>query len=94
MSVTGWLFGSDPQQLSYLYGWLLRQHLFWVAMAISAIPALFGKQYFSFTTLFGFAIALLVASCAATIRRAPHTDTATTLGHLGICLCILCGHGK
>ena len=52
MSVTEWLFGNDPQQLRYLYGWLLHQHIFWVAMAISAIPALFGKKYFSFTTLF------------------------------------------
>ena len=23
-SLAGWLFGNDPQQLSYLYGWLLR----------------------------------------------------------------------
>ena len=60
MSVTGWLFGNEPQQLSYLYGWLLHQHIFWVAMAISAIPTLFGKKYFSFTTLFGFAVALLI----------------------------------
>ena len=34
--------------------------IYLAAMAISAIPALFGKQYFSFTTLLGFAIALLV----------------------------------
>ena len=59
-SVMGWLFGNDPQQLSYLYGWMLRQNIFWIAMAISAIPALFRKKYFSFTTLFGFAAALLI----------------------------------
>ena len=75
MSVTGWLFGSDPQQLSYLYGWLLRQHLFWVAMAISAIPALFGKQYFSFTTLLGFAIALLVGELCG------HNPAGAAYGH-------------
>lgn len=28
VSVIGWLFGTDPKQLSYLYGWLLHQHLF------------------------------------------------------------------
>lgn len=27
-SAVGWLLGSDPRQLSYLYGWLLRQKLF------------------------------------------------------------------
>ena len=59
-SVMGWLFENDPKQLSYLYGWLLRQNMFWVAMAISTVPALFGKKLFSFTTLFGFAIALLL----------------------------------
>ena len=75
MSVTGWLFGSEPQQLSYLYGWLLRQHLFWVAMAISAIPALFGKQYFSFTTLLGFAIALLVGELCG------HNPAGAAYGH-------------
>ena len=75
MSVTGWLFGSDPQQLSYLYGWLLRQHLFWVAMAISALPALFGKRYFSFTTLLGFAIALLLGELCG------HNPAGAAYGH-------------
>ena len=59
-SVMGWLFGNDPGQLSYLYGWLLHQNIFWVAMAISTVPALFGKRYFSLTSLSGFAIALLL----------------------------------
>lgn len=60
LSVMGWLFGNDPEQLSYLYSWLLRQNMFWFAMAISTVPALIGKKYFSFTTLLGFAIALLL----------------------------------
>ena len=75
MSVTEWLFGNDPQQLRYLYGWLLHQHIFWVAMAISAIPALFGKKYFSFTTLFGFAIALLIGELCG------HNPAGSTYGH-------------
>lgn len=29
-------------------------------MAVSVIPALFGKKYFSFTTLAGFALGLLI----------------------------------
>lgn len=59
-SVMGWLFGDDPQQLSYLYGWLIHQKIFWAAMAISAVPALFGKKYVSFTSMFGTAIGLLI----------------------------------
>lgn len=59
-SVMGWLFGTDPKQLRYLYGWLLNQNLFWFAMIVSVIPALFGKYRFSFTTLSMFAIGLLV----------------------------------
>lgn len=58
-SVMGWLFGTDPKQLSYLYGWLLNRKLFWLAMAISVIPALFGKYRFSFTTFAMFGIGLL-----------------------------------
>ena len=59
-SVTGWLFGTDPQQLSYLYGWLLHQNIFWIAAAVSIITALLGKKYFSFTSLWGFGIGLLL----------------------------------
>lgn len=59
-SVLGWLFGTDPTQLTYLYGWLLRQKLFWFSMAISVVPALWGKYRFSSTTLFAFGIGLLL----------------------------------
>ena len=44
-------------------------------MAISAIPALFGKQYFSFTTLLGFAIALLVGELCG------HNPAGAAYGH-------------
>ncbi len=57
-SLLGWLLGQDPQQLPYVYGWLLHQNLFWLALAVSAAAALFGKKYFAFTTLFGFAAGL------------------------------------
>ena len=59
-SVLGWLLENDPGQVRYLYGWLLRRHMFWVAMAISAVPGLFGKRRFSCTALFGFALALVL----------------------------------
>lgn len=59
-SVMDWLFSTDPKRLSYLYGWLLHNNLFWFAMALSVIPALFGKYRFSFVTLSMFGIGLLV----------------------------------
>ena len=75
MSAMGWLFGTDPAQLSYLYGWLLRRDLFWGAMAISAVPALFGKKFFSFTTLLGFALALLLGELCG------HAPAGAAYGH-------------
>lgn len=53
-----WLFTTDPKLTSYLYGWLLHQNLFWIALVISALPALFGKYRFSFTTLAMFGLGL------------------------------------
>ncbi len=55
-----WLIGNDPKQLTYLYGWLLSRKLFWIAMVVSMVPALFGKRKFAFTTLFGFGVGLLL----------------------------------
>lgn len=63
-SAMGWLLGMDPKQLSYLYGWLLHNHLFWMAMALSVLPALLGKYRFSLTTLVGFAAGLLLGELA------------------------------
>lgn len=74
-SLMGWLFGSDPEQLSYLYGWLLHQNIFWAAMAISTVPALFGKKYFTFTSLLGFAIALLLGELCG------HNPAGAAYGH-------------
>ncbi len=59
-TVMGWLFGTSPSQLPYLLGWLLHQKLFWIAMGISALPALLGKFRFAFVTLGGFALSLLI----------------------------------
>ena len=59
-SVMGWLFGADPQQHTYLYGWLLHQNLFWIAAAISVLAAIVGKIYFSGVSLIGFAVGLLL----------------------------------
>lgn len=60
-SLLGWLFTVRPSgEHSYLYGWLLSSNLFWYAMAISALPALFGKHKFSGITSIAFAAGLLL----------------------------------
>ena len=60
MTVMGWLFGTDPQQLAYLFGWLLDKGFFLYASLISIIPALFGKYHFSLTTFTACTIGLLL----------------------------------
>ena len=62
-SALGWVFGTDGSRLSYLYGWLLHQKLFWIAMLISAVPALWGRYRFSYATLSGFVLGLLLGEC-------------------------------
>lgn len=58
-SVMGWLFAAKPEgENSYLYGWLTQDGLFWWAMAVSVIPALFGKYRFSFVAAGYFVIGL------------------------------------
>ena len=56
----GWLVSVRPNgEHSYLYGWLLSSKLFWIALVISTLPAIWGKFKFSFTTLAGFIVGLL-----------------------------------
>ncbi len=57
-NMVAWLISLD--HTPYLYGWLLQNGLFWIAMLISAIPALLGKYRFSFTTLTLFGVGLLL----------------------------------
>lgn len=60
-SLTGLLWASTPEgENSYLYGWLLSSGLFWVSLAISALPALLGKKYFSAITFAGFILGLIL----------------------------------
>lgn len=60
-SLTGLLWASTPEgENSYLYGWLLSSGLFWVSLAISALPALLGKKYFSVITFGGFILGLIL----------------------------------
>lgn len=71
-----WLFSARPTgKDSYLYGWLLSSNMFWYAMAVSAVPALFGRYKFSLLTLIGFVIGLV-----AGIVFGPYPKGATQ-GH-------------
>ena len=63
-SVTGWLLGNEPRQLPYLYSWLLHQKLFWAALLISDLPALWGKYQFSAAVTTGFALGLVLGELA------------------------------
>ena len=55
-SVLGFLATAQPAGPgSYLYGWLLSSRLFWIAMAVSVLPALLGRQRMAFVCLIGFA---------------------------------------
>lgn len=57
-TILGWLIGTDSS--FYLFGWLLHKRVYWIAMLISTIPALFGKYRFSFTTVVSFIAGLLL----------------------------------
>lgn len=59
-SVLGWLLDTEPGQHSYVYGWLIHNHLYWYAMALSALPSLFGKHRFSLCAFGGFFLGLLL----------------------------------
>lgn len=60
-SLMGWLIYTVPSgEHSYLYGWLLSSNLFWICMAISVLPALFGKHKFSVFTALAFLAGLLL----------------------------------
>ncbi len=70
----GWLISEIPQgEHSYLYGWLLSSDLFWIAMAVSVIPAFFGKYKFSFVTTMAFVVGL-----AAGMIFGPYPEGAFT----------------
>ena len=77
-SVLGLLFGTSAQ-FSYLYGWLLHRNLFWMAVVISGVPALFGKYKFSYTTLFAFALGLFLGE---TLGENP-AGAEWGMGHYG-----------
>ena len=60
-SLLGWLFNApvDQGKHSYLYGWLLSSYMFYITAGISILPSLFGKYWYSITTLVGFYVGFL-----------------------------------
>lgn len=76
----GWLFSVRPAgEHSYLYGWLLSSNLFWCALAVSALPSLWGKFRFSAVTAVGF-----IAGIAAGMLWGPYPEGAAIgQGHYG-----------
>lgn len=79
-SWSGWLFTAMPSgEHSYLYGWLLSSYLFWLALAISALPSLWGKFKFSAVTAAGFVVGVVTGMIFG-----PYPEgTATGHGHYG-----------
>lgn len=59
-TLIGWIFTArSTGEHSYLYGWLLSSSLFWYALAISAVPSLWGKFKFSVVTTTGFIVGII-----------------------------------
>ena len=79
-NIIGWLLTERPTGAhSYLYGWLLSSYLFWFALAISALPSLWGKFRFSAVTTGGF-----IAGIAAGMLWGPYpAGAAIGHGHYG-----------
>lgn len=66
-NLIGWLFTIMPTgEHSYLYGWLLSSYLFWYALAISALPSLWGKFKFSAVTTAGFVVGIVAGMVLGT----------------------------
>ena len=58
ISFISWLFYASPRRTTYLFGWLLSSNMFLYASMISALPALFGKRWYSLISMLGFMVAL------------------------------------
>ncbi len=60
-----WLTSICPKTgAGYTFGWILGNNLFWYSMAVSVIPALFGRYRFSFVTLAGCVTGILAGIIA------------------------------
>lgn len=94
MSVTGWLFGSEPQQPELLIRLAAAPTSFLGRDGHICAPRIVRE------TIFFVYYTARFCNCPAAWRAVRpqsggrHIRTRPLrLGHLGICLCILCGHG-
>lgn len=76
---------------SYLYGWLTYSYpLLWWCMAVSAVPALFGKRRFALITLGMFAAGLAAGTLLGPVRG-PHLPGHDHYGWAIWLVCFLAG---
>ena len=60
-SFMGWLWLARPEgEHSYLYGWLLSSRMYWYAMGLTVLFALWGKRKLSLLTFAGFTAGILL----------------------------------
>lgn len=78
-SLLGWLLTTEPGSHPYLYGWLLHTRFYWYAMALSALPSLFGKHRFSLCSFAGFSLGLVLGE----LLGANPAGAAWGYGHYG-----------
>lgn len=62
-TVMGWLFGTSPYQTTYLFGWLLNNHLYLYSSLVSIAGALFGKEKFAGATTLAFTAGYIIGEC-------------------------------
>ena len=68
----------------YLFPWLVRNNLYWIAVLISSIGALLSKKLFSYATCFGTMIGILFGELFG-----PNPDSPTGHTHNGWWMWIL-----
>lgn len=79
LSVMGWLFGTNPQQSTYLFGWLLTSHMFIISFAVCAAAAAFGKYRLAAAATAAFAAGLIAGE---TLGEYPQ-GAEYGMGHYG-----------
>ena len=82
-SIMGWLFGNDPEQLSYLYGWLLKQNIFWGLWQYQQSLHCLGKGIFLLLLFWDLRLLYFLVNFAGIIQQGRHTDMVITVGLFG-----------
>ncbi len=58
--ILGWLLGTDPQNHSYLFGWLLKRGLYLTSSILCVVPVWFGRRRTGWMGLLGFSLGLFL----------------------------------